>query len=828
MAHDFPPPSTVSPQTMLPASITHAFNTMALHDRNQFPWYMDTGATNHITSHPGNLRSISNSRYIPNITVGNGSSAAVTTLGQGTILSPSRSFQLQDVLVCPSIIKNLISVRKFVTDNSCSVEFDPFGFCIKDLHTRTKLLRCNSPGPLYSVQPSYSSSPAQAFVSTTDGSLWHNRLGHTSNQSLSRVLSSSLSTLCNNNDLTKMCRACQLGKHVRQPFSLSNNKTQFNSKIKSLQCDNGGEYDNRAFKEYMGSIGATFRFSCSYTSQQNGKAERMLRTINNMVRTLLIHAGMPHTFWVEALHTAVHLLNILPSSAIDQEIPYTKLFKKEVNYQHLRIFGCLCYPNVLSLTPHKLAPRSTPCVLLGYPTDHRGYRYLEISTQRVILSRHVTFDDSVFPFKVSPSPVTNTSSTIPISPPPIPRSTPQILTPPPPPPPPIPLPSTSSHSMQTRSKSGIVKPRTPLCLHTDATISPLPASHVQAAKDGHWNNAMTEEYNAQIKNGMWVLVPRPVATNIIRFLWLFRHKFNADGSLSRYKARLVANGKSQQLGIDCDETFSPVVKPATIRTVLSVATSRDWPLHQLDVKNAFLHGDLDETIYMHQPPGFVDPSKPDHVCLLKRSLYGLKQAPRVWYNRFATFARKIGFKQSISDASLFIFQQGRDIAYLLLYVDDIVLTASASSLLQQIITNLKQEFDMTDLGALHHFLGISVSRDPTGLFLTQQNYAADILHRANMTNCNPCSTPAATNGKLEADSGKPVDDPTLYRSLAVMSIEAVMNLVLAMGIVRWVRIQGNGPRYERTRRKLKTIEMEENTSSEIICDDVTQHNGYFG
>ncbi|CAA7028521.1 unnamed protein product [Microthlaspi erraticum] len=817
--------STPSLNNLLPAQITHAFNTMALQDPNDAPWYMDTGDTNHIASNAGNLRFTSNSSSIPTITVGNGSLARVTTLGQGTISSPSRSFTLNNVLVCPSIIKNLVSVRKFATDNSCSIEFDPFGFCVKDLFTRTKLLRCNSPGPLYSVQPSLSAPSNLALAaSPTDGSLWHRRLGHPSNQSLFRVLSS-VSPLCNKTFLNTLCPACQLGKHVRQPFSKSNTlvfhpfeivhsdiwtspiksvsgikyyllfldqfshfiwvyplhrksetlskfihfstyvQTQFNCKIKSLQCDNGGEYVNRDFQAHMDKIGATFRFSCPYTSQQNGRAERMLCTVNNLIRTLLIQAHMPHSFWVEALHTAVHLINIMPSSAIDNQVPYTKLFQKEARCQHLRTFGCLCYPNLLPMTPHKLAPRSTPCVLLGYPTDHRGDRCLEISTQRIILSRHVTFDESVFPFGAKhivseTAPLVPPLSILRLPAPPSPLNAPQVTSPSPPPfppappspppsppsPPPPPSPPTQSpspsppppappvhHAMNTRSKSGIIKPRLPLCLHTDVTISPLPSSHIQAAKDSHWNNAMTEEYDAQIKRKSWVLVPRPVATNIISSLWLYRHKFRADGSLYRYKARLVANGKSQQPGIDCDETFSPVVKPATIHTVLTVAVTRDWPLHQLDVKNDFLYGDLEETVYMHQPPGFVDKTKPNHVCLLKRSIYGLKQAPRAWYNRFATYARKIGFHQSKLDQSLFIMSHGSDIAYLLLYVDDIVLTASAPSLLTKIIANLNTEFEMSDLGPVHHFLGISVTRDSNGIVMTQHNYAADILHRADMT-----------------------------------------------------------------------------------------------
>lgn len=277
---------------------------------------------------------------------------------------------------------------------------------------------------------------------------------------------------------------------------------------------------------------------------------------------------------------------------------------------------------------------------------------------------------------------------------------------------------------------------------------------------------MNEEFSALIKNGTWVLVPRPPNANITRCIWLFKHKYRSSGELERYKARLVVNGKSQQVGVDCNETFSPVVKPATIRMVLTIALSRSWPVHQLDVKNAFLHGSLQETVHMHQPPGFRDPRYPDHVCLLQKSLYGLKQAPRAWYHRFATYITSVGFRSSKCDNSLFIYSSGADIAFLLLYVDDIVLTASSTSLLQTIITGLQSEFAMTDLGTLSYFLGISVKRTQSGMFLSQEKYANEIITRAGLSSCKPVSTPVDTNAKLSASAGPSVQDPTLYRSLA--------------------------------------------------------------
>ncbi|GJX23148.1 ribonuclease H-like domain-containing protein [Tanacetum coccineum] len=261
------------------------------------------------------------------------------------------------------------------------------------------------------------------------------------------------------------------------------------------------------------------------------------------------------------------------------------------------------------------------------PTQPPSYQFLDdnLNTSPIPLRLLTT------PTSPQQTPPQTTPQTTPVTPLPapsplnttLPPNTPPPNTSPPPPPPP----STSQHPMVTRSKVGIVKANPKYNFHV-TTSSPIPKSHFHALRDPNWKQAMCDEYKALINNETWVLVSRPPNVNIVRSMWLYKHKYNADGSLSRYKARLVANGRSQQEGIDCDETFSPVVKPATIRTVLSLAVSRQWRIHQLDVKNAFLHGHLTETVYMHQPPGFTNSAHSDYVCLLQKSLYGLKQAPR--------------------------------------------------------------------------------------------------------------------------------------------------------------------------------------------------------
>ncbi|CAL8176533.1 unnamed protein product [Prunus armeniaca] len=297
------------------------------------------------------------------------------------------------------------------------------------------------------------------------------------------------------------------------------------------------------------------------------------------------------------------------------------------------------------------------------------------------------------------------------------------------------------------------------------SLSVEPTSYTQAAKHPHWQSAMHEEYDALLRNNTWSLVPVVPSMNIVGCKWVFKVKRKADGSIERHKARLVAKGFNQQEGLDYDETFSPVVKPATIRTILALAISHKWPLQQLDVRNAFLNGLLQEDVYMKQPPGFSDPLRPQYVCKLHKALYGLKQAPRAWFQRLTSFLLKQHFFHSHSDASLFIHHGSHTSIYVLIYVDDIIVTGHSSAEISSFIDLLCSKFDSRKMGDLSFFLGMEILRTPKTISLSQTRYALDLLKKFNMELCKPCPTPLSSSTRLSSLDGDPLLDPAPYRSM---------------------------------------------------------------
>lgn len=269
----------------------------------------------------------------------------------------------------------------------------------------------------------------------------------------------------------------------------------------------------------------------------------------------------------------------------------------------------------------------------------------------------------------------------------------------------------SQHSMRTRLRNNIHMPKQ---FH-DGTVRystkgrtsfiPViePSNHLEALHDYNWCQAMNTEYKALIRNKTWHLVPSQPGQNLIDSKWVFKLKRKADGTIDRYKARLVAKGFKQRYGLDYEDTFSLVVKPTTVRLILSLAISWSWNLSQIDVQNALLHGVLEDNVFMKQQPGYADPHHPQYVCQLDMALYGLKKTPRAWYLWLSSRLEELGFVPSQAAISLFIYNHNGNIIYMLIYVGDIIIVSSSAQATEDLLKQLNKDFAIKDMGDLHYF-----------------------------------------------------------------------------------------------------------------------------
>ncbi|KAI0488007.1 hypothetical protein KFK09_027830 [Dendrobium nobile] len=724
-------------------------------------------------------------------------------------------------------------------DNSIYITFHANGFEMKDSQDHQLLLSGRLNNGLYQITTTPANRQMALHTRSNSSHLWHARLGHPNNRVLQTVAVHLPDSITSSH--ISLCKSCNTAKSHRisfnkscsvtsSPFDLIHSdvwgpapvssslgfryyvifiddysrhswiyfmhcknetfskfkllckliQNQFGKTPKSIQTDGGGEFINNNFISFLQEQGITRRTSCPHTPEQNGIAERKHRHILELTRTLLHASNAPQSFWCEAVSTAIHLINRLPSKHTGDKSPYQIIYNKIPAYNHLRVFGCLCYPWLQPYTDNKFTPRSTDCVFLGYSNTYKGYVCYNLTTKKMHISRHVVFHEDVFPFNtqaVSSSASTSqqTSPNLPLilvpastithsknlsteSAPIIPHNNCDSSIPSLPgsstqhtqfsePSPPRPRSDKSNHPMQTRSKSGISKPNPIYSLNTTHPQDSTPVSYNQAAKHAHWRIAMAEEIKALQQQQTWSLVSPPSNKTILGCKWTFKTKLLPSGKVHRYKARLVALGNHQRFGENYTETFSPVAKMPTIRFLLTVALNRKWAILQLDVSNAFLHGDLLEEIYMKQPKGFIDPNQPTPVCKLHKSLYGLKQAPRLWFQKLTDFLLARGFRFSRSDTSLLLLLKNNVQIYFLIYVDDIILTGSDPNAIKSLLADLHSTFALKQLGQINLFLGIQVTHTSHGLFLTQAHYAAKLLKTAGMTDCKSSPTPMASASK---------------------------------------------------------------------------------
>jgi hypothetical protein len=285
-----------------------------------------------------------------------------------------------------------------------------------------------------------------------------------------------------------------------------------------------------------------------------------------------------------------------------------------------------------------------------------------------------------------------------------------------------------------------------------------PKSFEEAEKYDVWRKAMDQEIESIENNDTWELTTLPKGANSIGVKWIFKTKMNEKGEIEKYKARLVAKGYSQKHGIDYNEVFAPVARWDTIRIILALAAKENWKIFQLDVKSAFLHGELVEDIYVDQPPGYQK-GNANEVYKLRKALYGLRQAPRAWYSKIENYFMSEKFEKCPHEHTLFVkFADQGKLLIVSLYVDDLICTGNDLTMVHNFKNSMKEHFAMTDLGKMRYFLGVEVTQSELGIIIQQNKYAEEILKRFGMENCNIVKSPIVTGCKLVKDeNGKPVD-----------------------------------------------------------------------
>ncbi|GJR12242.1 retrovirus-related pol polyprotein from transposon TNT 1-94 [Tanacetum coccineum] len=303
------------------------------------------------------------------------------------------------------------------------------------------------------------------------------------------------------------------------------------------------------------------------------------------------------------------------------------------------------------------------------------------------------------------------------------------------------------------------------CFYNSVLSKVEPKNFQSAATEDCWFQAMQDEIHEFDRLDVWELVPPPDSAMIIALKWIYKVKLDEYGDVLKNKARLVAKGFRQEEGLDFEESFAPVARLEAIRIFIANAASKNMTVYQMDVKTAFLNGELKEEVYVHQPEGFVDPERPHHVYRLKKALYGLKQAPRAWYDTLSKFLLAQGFSKGVVDPTLFIRKTGKHTLHVQIYVDDIIFASTDPKDCDRFSNEMSSKFQMSMMGQISFFLGLQISQNPRGIFINQSKYANEILKKFDLHKSDPVDTPMVERTKLDEDlSGTPVDQ-TKYRSM---------------------------------------------------------------
>lgn len=800
-------------------------------------WYIDSGATSHMCGDRDFFVKLNDQQKGQVVladgqklfTAGVGDGYLHNMKDDGN----SQKIKLLNVLYVPQLKGNLISVKKltarglevYFRDNQCTITKD--GYTVAN---------ATEESGLYELNTTQKALRAAELSHADCIHYWHNRLGHRDPNAI-RTLekrNAALNFHIKPCDVSQVCECCIKAKMSRKSIPkksesraaevldlihtdvcgpmqtttpsgnryfmtmiddnskytkvyLLKNKSEVPAKIqeyvkyvqtkfrvtpKKIRSDRGGEYTGEKLKSFLRNEGIQMELTNPYTPQQNGCAERKNRYLVEMARSMLVDSSLPNKYWGEAIVTANHMQNKLPVTG-REVTPYETWNERKPNLSYIKRFGCKAYATIPAERRQKLDDKAKELTFVGYEEGTKGYRLLDTSTDKIVISKDVIFLEGdphmsqttaiqiTDPHK-SDSTTTDDGSTEltleeitsmdPVEPHngPAGDGEPHVEAPqaePIIPEPQQPEPQQPEPRRSTRHNKG--KPPARLIESINkVTIEPTePKTYQEALSNNEaecWSKAMNEEMKCLKNNQTWILTELPEGKTAIGSKWVYKAKTDQNGNVTRYKARLVAQGYSQKYGEDFDEVFAPVAKPTTLRTLLAIAGHKKMIVKHYDIQTAYLNADLSHEVYMKQPEGYYQGNS-SLVCKLQKNLYGLKQGANEWNKKLHDILSTNGYNRSENDMCLYSKHDGDKWMYISIHVDDLIVVATDTSMIDVFEKYLNKFIVLKDLGNLHYYLGIQFERDDDGIFsLHQQRYIDRKLKEFNLIDSRSSNVPVDT------------------------------------------------------------------------------------